>query len=55
MQKDGERVWNQVTIDKLRVTTQREAMIESGAPPATTNPQLSGGSEQKVNTEQTTK
>jgi len=35
MQKDGEPVWDQVTIDKLWVTTQREAMIESGPPPAT--------------------
>ncbi len=55
MQKDGEPVWDQVTIDRLWVTTQREAMIEAGPPPAETNPQLSGGSEQKVNTEQTTK
>jgi hypothetical protein len=36
MQKDGEPVWDQVTIDKLWVTTQREAMIESGPPPAET-------------------
>ena len=34
MQKDGEPVWDQTTIDKLWVTTQREAMIESGPPPA---------------------
>jgi hypothetical protein len=34
MQKDGEPVWDQVTIDRLWVTTQREAMIESGPPPA---------------------
>ncbi len=34
MQKDGEPVWDQVMIDKLWVTTQREAMIESGPPPA---------------------
>jgi len=33
MQKDGEPVWDQVTIDRLWVTTQREAMIESGPPP----------------------
>ena len=36
MQKDGEPVWDQVTIDKLWVTTQREAMIEAGPPPADT-------------------
>jgi hypothetical protein len=36
MQKDGEPVWDQVTIDRLWVTTQREAMVESGPPP--TNP-----------------
>jgi hypothetical protein len=30
MQKDGEPVWDQTTIDRLWVTTQREAMIESG-------------------------
>ena len=35
MQKDGEPVWDQVTIDRLWVMTQREAMIESG-PPAVT-------------------
>ena len=29
MQKDGEPVWDQVTIDRLWVTTQREAMIET--------------------------
>ena len=33
-QKDGEPVWDQVIIDRLWVTTQREAMIESGLPPA---------------------
>ncbi|MBI4490962.1 MAG: hypothetical protein HY694_17905 [Deltaproteobacteria bacterium] len=32
--KDGEPVWDQVAIDRLWVTTQREAMIESGPPPA---------------------
>jgi hypothetical protein len=26
-QRDGEPVWDQVTIDKLWVTTQREAML----------------------------
>lgn len=36
MQKDGEPVWDQTTIDRLWVTTQREAMIESGPPPAET-------------------
>jgi len=35
MQKDGEPVWDQTTIDRLWVTTQREAMIESGPPPTT--------------------
>ncbi len=34
MQKDGEPVWDQKTISRLWVTTQREAMIESGPPPA---------------------
>jgi hypothetical protein len=34
LQKDGEPVWDQTTIDKLWVTTQREAMIESGPPPS---------------------
>ena len=34
MQQDGEPVWDQTTIDRLWVTTQREAMIESGPPPA---------------------
>lgn len=33
LQKDGEPVWDQTTIDQLWVTTQREAMIESGPPP----------------------
>jgi hypothetical protein len=47
MQKDGEPVWDQVTIDRLWVTTQREAMIESGPPaakppPATTSAQKPG-------------
>jgi hypothetical protein len=55
MQKDGESVWDQVTIDRLWVTTEREAMIESGAPPTATNPQPSGASEQKAKTEQTKK
>jgi len=32
--KCGELVWDQVTIDRLWVTTQREAMIEAGPPPA---------------------
>ena len=32
MQKDGEPVWDQTVIDRLWVTTQREAMIESGPP-----------------------
>jgi len=49
MQKDGEPVWDQTTIDRFWVTTQREAMIESGPPPAA-NPQPSGASEHKVQT-----
>jgi hypothetical protein len=47
MQKDGEPVWDQTTIDRLWVTTQREAMIESGPPAATTSTQPSGAPEQK--------
>ena len=43
MQKDGEPDWDQTTIDRLWVATQREAMIESGPPPETaTTPQSSG-------------
>ena len=34
MRKDSEPVWDQTTIDRLWVTTQREAMMESGPPPA---------------------
>lgn len=40
MQKDGKPVGDQTTIDRLWVTTQREAMIESGPPaekPAASN------------------
>jgi hypothetical protein len=37
-EKDGEPVWDQTTIDRLWVTTQREAMIESGPPPAANAP-----------------
>ena len=55
MQKDGEPVWDQVTIDRLWVTTQREAMIESGPPATAANPQPSGASEQKAQKEQTKK
>ncbi len=56
MQKDGEPVWDQTTIDRFWVTTQREAMIEAGPPPASAaNPQSSGASEQKVHKEQTKK
>ena len=33
MQKNGEPVWDQTTISRLWVATQREAMIESGPPP----------------------
>ena len=53
VQKDGEPVWDQTTIDRLWVTTQREAMIESGPPQA--NPQPANTSEQKVKKEQTQK
>jgi len=38
MQKDGESVWDQTTIDRLWVTTQSEAMIESGPPPTANAP-----------------
>jgi len=51
MQKDGEPVWDQTTIDRLWVTTQREAMIESGPPPVTTAPvtqQGTSSSDQKT-------
>lgn len=47
-------VWDQTTIDRLWVTTQREAMIESGPPPAE-KPQPSGASEQKAKKEETKK
>jgi len=47
MQKDGEPVWDQTTIDRLWVTTQRESMIEAGPPPAV-NAQPSNASEQKT-------
>ena len=50
MQKDGESVWDQTTIDRLWITTQREAMIESGPPPATSAPtgqQRASSSDQK--------
>ena len=55
MQKDGEPAWDQVTIDRLWVTTQREAMVESSPPASAVNPQPSGASEQKVRKEQTRK
>jgi len=45
MQKDGEPVWDQVTIDKLWVRTQREAMMEAGPPPTATNPQTAAAGE----------
>jgi len=41
--KDGEPVWDQMTIDRLWVTTQREAMIESGPPAATNAPATQQG------------
>jgi hypothetical protein len=44
----GEPVLDQVTIDKLWVTTQRDAMIESGSPPAATHNEPSSAQEQKV-------
>lgn len=46
MQRNGEPVWDQTTISRLWVTTQREAMIESGLPPA--NPPASMRSAEKV-------
>jgi hypothetical protein len=54
MQKDGEQVWDQPTIDRLWVTTQREAMIESGPPPAE-KPQPSNTSDQKAKNKETKK
>lgn len=55
-EEKGEPVWDQTTIDRLWVTTQREAMIESGPPPATAEkPQPSGASEQKAQKDQTKK
>jgi len=54
MQKDGEPVWDQTMIDRLWVTTQREAMIESGPPPAA-NAQPSDASERKLKKEETKK
>ena len=54
MQKDGEPVWDQTTIDRLWVTTQREAMIESGPPPAE-KPQTSNASQQEAKKEETKK
>jgi hypothetical protein len=50
MQKDGEPVWDQTVIDRLWVTTQREAMIESGPPvekPAVSNPPAKNADESK--------
>ncbi len=35
MQVDGEPVWDQLSIDRLWVATQREAMVETGPPPTT--------------------
>jgi hypothetical protein len=55
MQKDGEPVWDQVTIDKLWVTTQREAMIESGPPPVATTPEKINTTEEKSNKGETKK
>jgi len=45
MQKDGEPVWDQVTIDRLWVTTQRAAMIETG--PSAANPAVPNTSAEK--------
>lgn len=50
MQKDGEPVWDQTVIDRLWVTTQREAMIESGPSvekPAASNPPAKSADESK--------
>jgi hypothetical protein len=55
MQKDGEPVWDQTTIDRLWVTTQREAMIDAGPPATAEKPLVSGASKQKVQKEQTKK
>jgi hypothetical protein len=44
MQKDGEPIWDQTTIDRLWVTTQREAMIEAGPPQAAPVTQQRAGS-----------
>jgi len=54
MQKDGEPVCDQTMVDRLWVTTQREATIESGPPPAA-NAQPSDASEQKLKKEETKK
>lgn len=54
MQKDGAPVWDQTMIDRLWVTTQREAMIEAGPPPAV-NVQPSDASKQKLKKEETKK
>ena len=43
-------MWKQVRIDRLWVTTQREAMIESGPPvekPAVSNPPAKNADEPK--------
>jgi len=45
--KDGEPVWDQVTIDRLWATTQREAMIEAG-PPDTSGGQSTGSTARKA-------
>ena len=55
MQKDGEPVWDRVTIDKLWVTTQRKCMIESEPPTMQTSPQQSGTPEPQVKKDQTQK
>jgi len=51
MQKDGEPVWDPTTIDRLWVTTQREAMIESGPPATATSSQPASVPKQKVKKE----
>jgi len=50
MQKDGEPVWDQMTIDRLWATTEREAMSESW-PPLAAYLQGSHASEQKAKKE----
>jgi hypothetical protein len=54
IQKDGEPVWDQTTIDRLWATTQREARTESSPLPADKT-LASNASEQKGKKEETKK